>query len=88
MSLLDFFWHVLSFIAPAVALALVVAGAGRLMFPGRGRWWVHAILHSAAGAMVLLLGLWFFGVDGKMATYAALALGVATSQWLCSRAWR
>jgi len=27
-------------------------------------------------------------VDGKMATYAALVLAVATSQWLLARAWR
>jgi hypothetical protein len=87
-SLLDFYWHTLSFIAPAVALALVVAAAGRVMYPGRGRWWVHAICHATAGAVVLLLGLWIFGVDGKMATYAALVVAVATSQWLCSGAWR
>jgi hypothetical protein len=87
-SLLDFYWHTLSFIAPAVALALVVAAAGRVMYPGRGRWWVHATCHATAGAVVLLLGLWIFGVDGKMATYAALVVVVATSQWLCSRAWR
>jgi hypothetical protein len=77
----------LSLFAPAIALALVAAGAGRVMFPGRGRWWVHAAIHAAVGAAVLILGLWYFGVDGKMATYTALVAAIATSQWLCS-AWR
>jgi hypothetical protein len=30
-------------------------------------------------------GLWYFGVDGKMATYAALVVVVAPCQWLCQR---
>jgi hypothetical protein len=37
---------------------------------------------------VLLVGLWWWGVDGKMATYAALVGVVASCQWLFSRAWR
>jgi len=88
MSPLDLFWHLLSFMAPAIALALAVAAAGRLMFPGRGRWWIHAAIHAVAGVGVLVLGLRYFGVDGKMATYAALVAAIATSQWLCSKAWR
>jgi len=82
------FWHLLSFIAPALVLALLVAGAGRVIFPGRGRWWLHAALHAVVGTGVLALGLWHFGVDGKMATYAVLVTAMASGQWLCSRAWR
>jgi hypothetical protein len=33
-------------------------------------------------------GLWYFGRDGKVATYAAVVLAVATAQWLAARAWR
>jgi hypothetical protein len=88
MNPLDLFWHLLSFVAPAVVVAFIVAGAGRVMFPGRGRWWAHAAIHAAAGMAVLALGLWHFGVDGKMATYAALVTAIATSQWLCIKAWR
>jgi hypothetical protein len=40
------------------------------------------------GSAVLLCGLWWFGRDGKMQTYAALALAVASSQWLLARGWR
>jgi hypothetical protein len=36
----------------------------------------------------LLAGLWYFGVDGKMATYAALVVAIAGCQWLSGRAWK
>jgi hypothetical protein len=38
--------------------------------------------------LVLGAGLWYFGVDGKMATYAGLAVAVASTQWVLCRAWR
>jgi hypothetical protein len=31
---------------------------------------------------VLALGLWYYGRDGKMATYSAMVLAAASSQWL------
>jgi hypothetical protein len=34
------------------------------------------------------VGLWFFGRDGKMASYAALLVVAATSQWIGGRGWR
>jgi hypothetical protein len=88
MSPLDLFWHLLSFMAPALVLAPLVAAAGRVMFPGRGRWRVHVAINAAAGVAVLALGTWLFGVDGKMVTYSALVAALGTSQWLCSKAWR
>jgi hypothetical protein len=88
---LDFAIHLLSFAAPAIVVALLVALLGRLILP-RGarpqRWWLPVFWNFLAGVAVLLAGLWFFGRDGKMATYAALVLVVATCQWLVSRAWR
>ena len=36
----------------------------------------------------LAAGLWYFGVDGKMATYAALVVAIASCQWLSGRAWK
>jgi hypothetical protein len=38
--------------------------------------------------VVLGAGLWYYGVDGKMATYAGLVVAVAGCQWLGSRAWQ
>jgi hypothetical protein len=34
------------------------------------------------------LGLWYFGHDGKMATYIGMVLLCASSQWLMQRDWR
>lgn len=81
--------HLLNFAAPALAVALGVALAARLFRLDRsGRsWWVLAAINFVAGLVVLLGGLWYFGRDGKMATYAALVLAVASVQWLAGRAW-
>ncbi|WP_366887921.1 hypothetical protein [Rhodoferax sp.] len=48
-------------------------------------WYAQAAINFVVCLLVLLGGLWFFGHDGKMATYAALVLACATSQWLLSR---
>ena len=84
------FWHLSSFVAPAAAVALAVALAGRFLLPRgeSGGWRAQAAINMVAGTGALAVGLWWFGVDGKMATYGALAAAVATSQWICSRAWR
>lgn len=83
--------HLLSFVAPALAVGGLVALAARLVAPRSarpGRWWAPFVLDSAVGVAVLVAGLWFFGRDGKMATYAALVVAVATTEWLRRRAWR
>ena len=38
--------------------------------------------------LVLVVGLWFFGRDAKMSTYAAMAVFCATTQWVLQRGWR
>jgi zinc transporter ZupT len=91
LSPLDFAVHLLSFVAPALVVAIVVALTGRLVLPRSGRpqrWWLPLTLNFLAGVAVLAAGLWWFGRDGKMATYAALVIAVATCQWLSGRAWR
>jgi hypothetical protein len=91
MGPLDILIHLLSFLAPALAVAGLVALGARVFMPGRAgvlAWWVQFALNSIAGMVVLGLGLWHFGVDGKMATYAALVVAVAACQWLCSRGWQ
>ncbi|HEY0822333.1 MAG TPA: hypothetical protein VGD76_00990 [Ramlibacter sp.] len=83
--------HGLGFVAPAFAVAVLVAFAARLVLPRSARperWWAPVALNFIAGVLVLGAGLWFFGRDGKMATYAALVVVVATCQWLSARAWR
>lgn len=91
MGPFDVLLHLLGFAAPAFALAALLVLAGPLLLR-RARplvaWWVQLALNCAVGVAVLALGLWHFGVDGKMATYAALVLAVAATQWAGSGGWR
>lgn len=90
VSPLEFARHLLSFLAPAVAVAVLVALSARVVLPRATRpsWWLSVGVNTVAGVAVLVAGLWIFGRDGKMATYGALVLAVATAQWLSGRGWR
>jgi hypothetical protein len=92
--------HLLNFLAPAAFLAFLMVGlsallpfsrfkaggkAARLSRPG-WRWqfsWVFL-----ANLLVTGCGLVFFGHDGRLLTYAAMALAAALVQWLLLRGWR
>lgn len=81
MTLLLFLEHVIAFAAPAVVVALILA-AGLKLRPARaGSVAARLGLLSAAGLLVLLAGLVFFGRDGKVATYAALVLVQGSLAW-------
>lgn len=89
MGLLDLLLHLANFIAPALALALLLPLAGRLVYgrrPMTPAWWLQVLVNVLVGGLTLALGLWFFGRDGKMAAYGALIFTTASSQWLLSRA--
>jgi hypothetical protein len=91
LDLTDLLDHLLSFAAPALAVALLVTLAAPLVLPRAGlalSWWARFAINCAAGLAALAAGLWYFGRDGKMASYAAMVLAVATAQWLTARAWR
>ncbi|RYF71288.1 MAG: hypothetical protein EOO29_30305 [Comamonadaceae bacterium] len=90
MAPFDLFLHLIGFAAPALAVGILVALGARLVVAGpAGRpWWMQSALNSLVGLAVLAGGLWYWGVDGKMATYAALVLAISTRQWLGARAWR
>lgn len=90
MGPLQFAVHLMSFAAPALFVALAVTFAGRWLgaAPRPLRWWVQLAINFTAGLAALVAGLWYFGVDGKMATYGALVGAMATSQWVCARAWK
>ena len=90
MGPLDLALHLLGFAAPALFLALVLPPASRLFLrrtPATG-WWLQAALVLLAGLAALAGGLWYFGRDGKMLTYAGLVLAAASAQWLAARAWK
>lgn len=88
MGPIDSFFHLLNFTAPALVVGVLVVLAARVFMKNKPS--AHSLLAQAAinfivCLLVLLGGLWFFGHDGKMATYAALVLACATSQWWLTR---
>ncbi len=92
MGPLDILFHLLHFIAPAAFLAVLLPVGSRWAWgraiSGRPGWGVQVGVNLAVGAAVLVAGLVLQGRDGKMLTYAALAVGMATSQWLLLKPWR
>lgn len=84
MGFPDLIIHFMNFLAPALAVAVVVACAAPWVMPNRAPALgipAQAAINFIAGAVALGLGLWFFGRDGKMASYCALVLACASSQW-------
>ncbi len=84
MSPLDFALHVLNFVLPAVAVGGLLAALAPWALRGshsRFSWLAQSALNAAAGSLALTGGLWYFGNDGKMASYAALVLVCGTTQW-------
>lgn len=84
MGLLDLINHFVNFLAPAFVVGLLLA----LVAPFFNRKWpsarvfiAQAAINSVAGALVLVLGLWVFGRDAKMASYGAMLVSVASVQW-------
>ncbi len=87
----DAFNHLLNFVAPAAAMALLLALSGRIFgskTPLALTWWARAAIVFVVGVAVLVAGLVVWGRDGKMLTYAALVLACATCQWVLVRGWR
>jgi hypothetical protein len=84
MGPFDLLNHLLNFAAPALVVAVLLAVTVPLLWrkvslPNSLR--VQIARNFAAGILALVVGLVFFGRDGKMATYAALALACGASQW-------
>jgi hypothetical protein len=91
MGPLDLLNHLLNFVAPALWMAVLVTLAARIFIkkvPAAPVLWAQVAINFIVGVVVLGLGLLFFGNDGKMASYAGLALLCATSQWVMLRGWR
>ncbi len=84
MQAADAFWHLTNFFAPALALGAFAAALTKVIWrrelgPGGGfRLWAWA---SGAAALVSITGIVVFGHDGRMATYAAMAVASAAAIW-------
>jgi hypothetical protein len=88
MGLLDLLNHLLNFVAPALALALALACLAPIFMKNKAL--AHGLavqfaINFVVGVLALLAGLVLFGRDGKMASYAALVLATASSQWWAVR---
>ena len=91
MGPLDLLLHLFGFVLPALVVGVLLAVFARILMPKEPSapvWWAQAAINSGVGVLVLLAGLVFFGRDGKMATYAALVVAMASSQWVLLRGWR
>jgi hypothetical protein len=91
MGLPDLLNHLLNFIAPAFWVALAVSLFALFLMKKKalaGVFIRSLAINFAVSCGVLLVGLWLFGRDGKMSTYAAMTLLCATSQWVVQRGWR
>ncbi len=88
MGPLDLLNHLLNFAAPALAVGLVLAFLAPVFMKNKAlarTRSAQAAINFVVGVLALLAGLLFFGRDGKMASYAALVLATATSQWWAMR---
>ena len=88
MTVWQLILHLFNFVLPALAMALLMPWAGRWVMgvggtPVKRRMLVHALL----GVLVLVAGLVLQGNDGKMSTYMALVLVIATAEWWMLRGW-
>jgi hypothetical protein len=91
MGALDAFNHLLNFVTPAAALAVLLGLSGKIFrskTPVTLGWWSRVAIVFAVGVAVLAAGLVVWGRDGKMLTYAALVVACATCQWGLARGWR
>jgi hypothetical protein len=79
--------HAINFLAPAFWMALLMPLGARLLIrkrPSALSMKGLIALHFVVGCVVLAAGVVVFGNDGKMLTYLALVLAVASSQWVFS----
>ena len=86
--------HILNFLAPAAAVAMILTLLARVFsrFLVSKRHSGYSIYAQAAiifivNVAVLVAGLVLFGNDGKVATYAAMVLGSASTYWVLQRGW-
>ena len=95
MTALNLTNQLLNFMAPAAFVALVVVLLARIFSrffkskrPLAPSLWAQLAIVFIASVLLLVAGLVVFGRDGRMASYALLALGAATCQWVLLRGWK
>lgn len=84
--------HLLNLLAPSAFVAMVLVLLGRLSRryltsnkPLAQSLWAQAAIIFIVNALVTVIGLLFFGNDGKMATYTAVVFMGALTYWTVLR---
>ena len=88
MGLPDLLNHLANFAAPALWMAVVITLLARVLMKkvaSARALPMQAAINFAVCLAVLIAGLWWWGRDGKMVTYGAMALACASSQWAMLR---
>lgn len=83
--------HLLNLAAPALAVTLLLVVGCQIFMRKRAaaRGLIAQVaINFAVGCAIVVAGLVLLERDGKMLTYAALAVGCATTQWVLLRGWR
>ncbi len=84
MGPLDLLNHLTNLLLPAAALAALAAALAKLVWRAdlaAQRWWGLAAPAACTNALVILAGLAWYGRDGMMGTYAAMAVATALTLW-------
>ena len=88
MNLAGVFFHLLDFLAPAIALGLLGAAVAKLLWRSELRsvpWLSLATSAALASLAAELAGLIVTGRDAKMVTYMSMVLACAAGLWGCVR---
>jgi len=89
MGPLDQINFVLNFVAPAGLVGTCLALFSPFIYgkrPAAPVFIAQAAINTVAGTLALAAGLWFFGRDAKVASYAAMLMACALSQvWAVRR---
>lgn len=83
-------WSLLNWVAPAAAVAVLLSihaiYFGYVGPAASAKWTLFAILF-VVGVSTIATGLWLTGHDGRLLTYAAMVVSMASSQ-ACWQAWQ
>ena len=83
--------HLLNFVLPAAFMATLLVVFARFFMSKSGfahGWYAQLAINFIVGMLVLGGALVLFGREGRLLSYAALALAMAGSQWLQIAGWK
>ena len=85
--------QIVNWLLPAWVLGLLLVAVSALLsrwgWPRASwRWGAQWLMQGVLGSLVIAVGLFFWGVDGKMMTWTSLVVISATTQWLLCQGWR